>query len=63
VFIGSAHAGVSYEVFLGPDAPQGYQANWTPTTENNFFVGFRFYGPDRDRLGKTWAVKRPEKIN
>ena len=29
----------------------------------NFFVGFRFYGPDWDRLGKTWTAKRPEKIN
>ncbi|MBW2557091.1 MAG: DUF1254 domain-containing protein [Deltaproteobacteria bacterium] len=52
----------SIEVFFGPDAPQGYQANWIPTTENDFFVGFRFYGPDWDRLGKTWTAKRPEKI-
>ncbi len=22
-----------------------------------------FYGPDFDRLGKTWTAKRPEKIN
>ena len=52
----------SIEVYFGPDAPQGYQANWIPTTENDLFVGFRFCGPDWDRLGKTWAVERPQKV-
>ncbi len=53
----------SIEVFFGPDAPEGYEANWIPTTQNDFFGGIRFYGPDWDRLGKTWTAKRPEKIN
>ena len=53
----------SIDVFFGPDAPEGYKANWIPTTKNDFFVGFRFYGPDWDRLGKTWTAKRPERIN
>ncbi len=53
----------SIEVFFGPDAPEGYEANWIPTTRNDFFVGFRFYAPDWDRLGKTWMAKRPEKIS
>ncbi|MBW1869854.1 MAG: DUF1214 domain-containing protein [Deltaproteobacteria bacterium] len=52
----------SIEVFFGPDAPDGYEANWIPTTRNDFFVGFRFYAPDWERLGKTWTAKRPEKI-
>ncbi len=52
----------SIEVYFGPDAPEGYEVNWIPTTKNDFFVGFRFYGPDWDRLGKTWTAKRPEKI-
>jgi hypothetical protein len=50
-------------VFFGPGAPKGYEANWIPTTESEFWLGFRFYGPDFDRLGKTWTAKRPEMIN
>ena len=53
----------SMDVFFGPDAPKGYEANWIPTTESDFWLGFRFYGPDFDRLGKTWTAKRAEKIN
>jgi hypothetical protein len=52
----------SIDVFFGPSAPDGYESNWLPTTKNDFWVGFRFYGPDWDRLGKTWKAKRPEKI-
>jgi len=53
----------SIDVFFGPVAPEGYEANWIPTTESDFWLGFRFYGPDFDRLGKTWTAKRAEKIN
>ena len=52
----------SIDVFFGPDAPDGFEANWIPTTRNDFLVGFRLYGPDWDRLGNTWTAKRPEKI-
>ncbi len=52
----------SIDVFFGPVAPDGYESNWIPTTKNDFWVGFRFYGPDWDRLGKTWTAKRPKKI-
>jgi hypothetical protein len=44
-------------------APKGYQTNWIPTTESDFWLGFRYYGPDYDRQGKTWTAKRAEKIN
>jgi hypothetical protein len=52
----------SIDVFFGPSAPDGYESNWIPTTKNDFWVGFRFYGPDWARLGKTWKAERPEKI-
>ena len=41
----------------------GYEANWIQTTESEFWMGIRIYGPDWERLGKTWTAKRPEKIN
>ncbi len=52
----------SLDVFFGPDAPKGLEANWIQTTESEFWLGFRFYGPDLDRLEKTWTPKCPEKI-
>jgi len=53
----------SIDVYFGPDAPQGLESNWIPTTNRDFFVGIRFYGPDWDRLGKSWTVTRPESIS
>jgi len=49
----------SIDVYFGPDAPAGKKGNWIPTTENDFFVGIRFYSPDWDHLGKTWTCDRP----
>jgi hypothetical protein len=53
----------SIDVYFGPAAPEGYEANWIPTMENDFWVGFRFYGPDWERLGKTWTASRPVPVN
>ncbi|MDJ0993018.1 MAG: DUF1214 domain-containing protein [Dinoroseobacter sp.] len=53
----------SVDVYFGPDAPDGLEENWIPTTENDFFVGVRFYAPDMNRLGKTWALERPASID
>ncbi len=52
----------SIDVFFGPDAPKGLENNWIPTTRNDFFAGIRFYGPDWERLGKTWTATRPERV-
>jgi len=52
----------SIDVYFGPEAPQGMESNWIPTTKNDFFAGIRFYGPDWERLGKTWIVTRPERV-
>ena len=36
----------SVDVYFGPKAPKGKEANWIPTTEGRrFFLLFRFYGP------------------
>ena len=52
----------SVDIFIGPDKPKG-DNNWIPTTETDFWVVFRFYGPDFERLGKTWTTDRPELLN
>jgi hypothetical protein len=34
------------DVYFGPKAPKGKEANWIPTAESRrFFLLFRFYGP------------------
>lgn len=53
----------SVDVFFGPEAPEGHESNWIPTTKNDFFVGFRIYGPDLERLGKAWTAERPVRIS
>ena len=52
----------SVDVFFGPEAPEGHESNWIPTTKNDFFVGFRIYGPDLERLGKAWTAERPVRL-
>ena len=52
----------SVDIYFGPDNPEG-NSNWIPTTENDFWVAIRFYGPDWERLGKTWTSDRPELLN
>ena len=37
----------SVNIYFGPKAPQGEQANWIPTDKDRrFFLLFRFYGPE-----------------
>jgi len=37
----------SVDVYFGPEAPQGKEANWIPTDRGRrFFLLFRFYGPE-----------------
>ena len=36
------------DIFIGPDAPSGKEANWTPTvTGLAWFAYFRFYSAER----------------
>ena len=52
----------SVEVFFGPAAPDGRQANWVPTRAGGQFeVLFRFYGPERPLFDKSWRLPDIEK--
>jgi len=44
------------DVYFGPKAPEGKEANWVPTVPGKgFFLVFRFYGPTEGYINKTWV--------
>jgi len=54
----------SYDVYFGPEAPEGYENNWVKTNEGDgFFVFFRFYSPTEAYYDKSWQLPMVEKIN
>ncbi|WP_338049431.1 DUF1254 domain-containing protein [Rhizobium tubonense] len=47
----------SIDLFLGPKAPKGGDANWIPTDpKRDFEVMFRLYAPTKDLFDKTWVL-------
>lgn len=47
----------SVDIFFGPKAPTGKEANWVPTNPNGQFeVLFRLYGPEKPFAEKTWKL-------
>ena len=52
----------SVDIYLGPKAPAGQQANWLPTDpQGKFELIVRFYGPEKPLLAKTWKLPDVEK--
>lgn len=56
-----ANADGSPDLYLGPTAPQGLEGNWLPTGED-FFLMFRFYGPQPALFQKAWTLPDPERL-
>jgi hypothetical protein len=53
----------SADIYFGPKAPAGKDANWVPTSPSGQFeVLFRFYGPERPLFDKTWKLPDIERI-
>ena len=53
----------SVDLYFGPKAPAGKDANWIPTNPHGMFeVLFRFYGPEKPLFDKTWVLPDIEKI-
>ena len=51
------------DIFFGPKAPAGQQANSIPTTPNtNYLLYFRFYGPKPAVFTKTWQLPDLEEV-
>jgi len=45
----------SFDVYLSPTAPEGFENNWLQTIPGkSFFVIFRVYGPLKPWIEKTW---------
>lgn len=54
----------SVDVYFGPQAPAGKDANWVPTRPGGEFeVLFRLYGPEKPLFDKTWVLPDIEKVN
>jgi hypothetical protein len=50
----------SYDVYFGPEAPEGWEGNWLQTIPGkSWFVALRMYGPEQAWIDQTW---RPGEI-
>jgi hypothetical protein len=53
----------SVDVYFGPEAPVGKEANWIPTQpDRRFFLLFRFYGPEKGIFDGSFELNDIEKI-
>jgi hypothetical protein len=53
----------SIDIFIGPKAPAGKEANWLPTNANRKFeLMARFYAPKPEFFEKTWILPDVEKL-
>jgi hypothetical protein len=51
------------DIYFGPKAPAGQEANWVPTTpNNNYWLYFRFYGPEPAVFTKSWQLPDLEEV-
>ncbi|CAH1652235.1 conserved exported hypothetical protein [Hyphomicrobiales bacterium] len=51
------------DVFFGPQAPAGKEANWVPTDPNRKFeLLFRLYGPEKPLFDKSWKLPDVERV-
>jgi hypothetical protein len=54
----------SVDVYFGPTAPAGKEANWIQTIPGKgWFSYFRFYGPTEKFFDKSWALPDFERLN
>lgn len=54
----------SIDVFFGPQAPAGKEANWVPTDPNRKFeLLFRLYGPEKPLFDKSWKLPDVERAS
>jgi hypothetical protein len=47
----------SVDIYIGPDAPKGKEANWIPTVSGKaWFAYFRFYSPTEAYFDRSWVL-------
>jgi hypothetical protein len=53
----------SVDVYFGPKALEGQESNGIPTAANKeYFLYFRFYGPQPPLFAKTWKLPDLEQV-
>jgi hypothetical protein len=53
----------SVDIYFGPKAPAGQEANWVYTAPGRaWFAGFRLYDPDKPFFDKAWTLADLEKM-
>ncbi len=53
----------SVDLYTGPRAPKGQEANWIPTVAGKgWFPFFRFYGPDEPLFQKKWKLPDIQRV-
>jgi len=53
----------SIDIYFGPKAPAGKDANWVPTDASRQFEAmFRLYGPGKALFDKTWKLPDIESV-
>jgi hypothetical protein len=53
----------SVDIYIGAKPPAGNEANWVQTVPGRgWFPFFRFYGPDKPLVDKTWKLPDIEKV-
>lgn len=53
----------SVDIYFSESAPQGLQSNWIPTAGEDFFLLFRFYGPEKAYFDRSFKLPDVEKID
>ncbi len=57
------NANGSVDVYFGPKAPPGKEANWVPTDpQRKFELLFRLYGPEKPFFEKEWKLPDVERL-
>lgn len=46
----------SVDIFFSQTAPEGMESNWIPTNGEDFFLLFRFYGPQESYFDKSFVL-------
>jgi hypothetical protein len=49
------------DIYFDETAPDGLEANWIPTAGKDFFLLFRFCGPEEAYFDKTFKLPDVEK--
>jgi hypothetical protein len=50
------------DLYVGPQAPEGFEPNWIPTGGKDFWLMVRFYGPEQAVFDGTWALADADKV-